>query len=108
MADIMALSPSTLPQSTHLVHVRLPPPERGDPVLRDVFVRLAGLRDEASWCAAILALLATSHDRRERAAWRIVAPAVPEREPGRYTLLTQPLVRRKWDAGRPSRRRRSS
>jgi hypothetical protein len=80
MAGIMALSPSTLPQSTHLVHVRLPPPERGDPVLRDVFVRLAGLRDEASWCAAILALLATSHNRRERAAWRIVAPAVPERE----------------------------
>jgi hypothetical protein len=76
----MVLSPSTLPQSSRLVHVRLPPPERGDPVLRDVFVRLAGLREDAAWCAAILALLASSHSRRERAAWRVVAPPVPERE----------------------------
>ena len=76
----MVLSPSTLPRGAHLVHVRAPRAERGDPAQRDTFLRLAGLRDEAAWCAATLALVATPHSRRERAAWRVVAPDVPERE----------------------------
>jgi len=76
----MVLSPSTLPRAANLVHVRAPRVERGDPALRDTLLRLADLREEAAWCAATLALVATPHSRRERAAWRVVAPEVPERE----------------------------
>jgi len=76
----MVLSPPTLPQAANLVYVRAPRPERGDPALRDMLLRLAGLREEAAWCAATLALVASPHSRRERAAWRAVAPDVPERE----------------------------
>lgn len=76
----MVLSPPTLPRAANLVHVRAPRAERGDPAFREVLLRLAGLRDEAAWCAATLALVASPHSRRERAAWRVVAPDVPERE----------------------------
>jgi hypothetical protein len=73
-------SPPTLPQAAHLVHVRAPRIERGDPALHGALVRLTGLRDEASWCAAALALVTAPRSRRERSAWRVVAPEVPERE----------------------------
>ena len=76
----MALPPSTLPRSANLVFVRAPRVERGDPALRDVLKHLAALDDDASYQAAALALLATPHSRRERAAWLTYARDQPDAE----------------------------
>jgi hypothetical protein len=65
----MSVSPSTLPRSANLVHVRAPRAERGDPVLREPLARLASLTDPLDQAAAVLALLTTPRSRRERASW---------------------------------------
>ena len=65
----MSVSPPTLPRSAHLVHVRLPRPERGDFMLREPLARLAALQDPLAWQAVVLALMVKPDSRRERAAW---------------------------------------
>ena len=47
----MSDSPSTLPRSENLVHVRAPRIDRTDPALREHIVRLQALRDPAQWQA---------------------------------------------------------
>lgn len=65
----MSDSPSTLPRSDNLVHVRAPRLDRSDPALRERLARLQALRDPAQWQAAALALMLTPESRRERAVW---------------------------------------
>jgi hypothetical protein len=65
----MSVAPSTLPRSANLVHVRAPRIERGDPLLRDPLARMASINDPLDMEAAVLALLASPHSRRERASW---------------------------------------
>lgn len=67
--DAMPTSPSTLPRSDHLVHVRVPRVDRSDPGLRDGIQRLQALQEPAQWRAAALALMLTPNSRRERAVW---------------------------------------
>lgn len=74
------LSPSTLPRSANLVHVRAPRTERSDPALREPLARLAALDSAAGWQAATLALLVTPGSRRERAAWAALVHEVPDAE----------------------------
>lgn len=75
-----SLLPSTLPRAAHLVHVRAPRAERGDPALREPLARLAALDDPHAWQAAAMALLVTAHSRRERAAWADFAQGLPDAE----------------------------
>ncbi len=65
----MADSPSTLPRSANLVHVRAPRYDRGDPLLREQLARLQALNEPAQWQAAVLGLMLTPGSTRERAAW---------------------------------------
>jgi len=65
----MSLSPSTLPRSAHLVHVRATRPERGDGSTRERVARLAAVYDRALARAAVLAMMLKPSSRREVAAW---------------------------------------
>ena len=65
----MSTSPSTLPRSINLVHVKAPRTDRSDPLLREGVARLHALRDPAQWQAAVLALMLAPDSRRERAVW---------------------------------------
>jgi hypothetical protein len=55
----MSISPSTLPRSANLVHVRAPRTDRGDPALRDGVARLPALQGPVQWQASVLALMLT-------------------------------------------------
>lgn len=65
----MSNSPSTLPRSANLVHVRAPRTDRSDPKLREQVARLHALQEPAQWQAAALALMLAPESRRERAVW---------------------------------------
>jgi hypothetical protein len=65
----MSLSPSTLPRSAHLVHVRAPRREWNEGSERERLTRLAAVRDPALARAAVLAFMLNPASRRERAAW---------------------------------------
>ena len=65
----MSISPSTLPRSANLVHVKAPRTDRSDPGLRECVARLHALREPAQWQAATLALMLASDSKRERAVW---------------------------------------
>jgi hypothetical protein len=71
----MSLSPSTLPRSENLVHVRMPEPERGDPQARELQQRLRALDDPRAWRAAVLALMMTPGSSADgRALRELVTP----------------------------------
>lgn len=73
------LSPSTVPRSANLVHVRLPRIERPDPALRQLLARLTALEGSDAGCsAAMLALLVTPGSRNERATWADLVSDVPD------------------------------
>lgn len=75
----MPLSPSTLPRSANLVHVRVPrDADRGDPGLRELLQRLAVPHDPRWLRAAVLALVVTPGSAREREAWAAATQALPE------------------------------
>jgi hypothetical protein len=76
----MSISPSTLPRSDNLVHVRAPRPDRSDPSLRERVSRLHALRDPAQWQAGALALMLAPDSRRERAAWFDETRGLPDAE----------------------------
>ena len=65
----MSTSPSTLPRSVNLVHVKAPRPDRNDPTLRDRLSRLRALDDPAQWQLAVLALMLGPDSPRELEAW---------------------------------------
>lgn len=65
----MSQTPSTVPRSVHLVHVRAPQLERGDAALRARTARLAGLHGVLSYRAVVLAFLADAASARERQAY---------------------------------------
>jgi hypothetical protein len=88
------LSPSTLPRSANLVHVRAPRTERRDPVLREPLARLAALDNAAGWQAATLALLVTQGSRREHAAWAEFAQDVPDAKQVFDDIALLPAARR--------------
>jgi hypothetical protein len=70
----MSLSPSTLPRSDNLVHVRAPREfDRTDPALRERLTRLTLLDDPPAIQAAVLALVVTPRNALERAAWHAAA-----------------------------------
>lgn len=74
------MSPSTLPRSANLVHVRAPRPDRSDPSLRERVARLHALREPAQWQAAALALMLEPDSGRERAVWFDETRNVPDAE----------------------------
>ena len=74
---IVLSSPSTLPRSANLVHVRAPRTGYRDPALREPLARLGALGSAAGWQAATLALLVTPGSRREHAAWARLVHDVP-------------------------------
>lgn len=77
----MSLSPSTLPRSVNLVHVRTPRDvDRADPLLREPLQRLAALIDPQALRAAVLALVVTPGSVRERAAWDQATCTLPGAE----------------------------
>jgi hypothetical protein len=76
----MSMSPSTLPRSANLVHVRAPRPDRSDPSLRERIARLHALREPAQWQAATLALMLAPDSRRERAVWFDETLGLPDAE----------------------------
>ncbi len=84
----MADSPSTLPRSSNLVHVRAPRYDGGDPSLREHLARLQALREPAQWQAATLALMLTPGSKREQAAWFDESSGVADLE----TLLVDVLA----------------
>jgi hypothetical protein len=88
----MSDSPSTLPRSENLVHVRAPRLDRSDPMLREPIARLQALREPLQWQAAVLALMLTPDSRRERAVWFAASRDVPdaERVLDDVLALTQP------------------
>jgi len=65
----MSTSPSTLPRSANLVHVREPRIDRSDPALREGAARLRALQDPSQWFAVALALMLAPDSARERATW---------------------------------------
>lgn len=76
----MSLSPSTLPQSVNLVHVRAPRTDRSDPDIRACIVRLQALREPAQWQAATLAFMLTPESRREHEVWAEATAGLAEAE----------------------------
>jgi hypothetical protein len=76
----MSTSPSTLPRSVNLVHVRAPRPDRNDPALRECIARLRALHDPAQWQAAVLALMLTPGSRSELEVWAEEAYGAPDAE----------------------------
>jgi hypothetical protein len=84
----MTDSPSTLPRSSNLVHVRAPRYDRGDPALREHLTRLRALREPAQWQAAALALMLTPGSKREEAIWFDESSGVADLE----TLLVDVLA----------------
>jgi hypothetical protein len=90
----MSLSPSTLPQSANLVHVRPPRLQQRDPALREPLARLAALDDPVSWQAAVLALLVTPHSRRERDLWGWLAQDVRDADALYAATAALPAPRR--------------
>jgi hypothetical protein len=90
----MSDSPSTLPRSDNLVHVRAPRIDRSDPLLRERIARLQALRDPAQWQAGALALMLTPASRRERAAWFADARDLPDAERLLEDVLALPQTHR--------------
>lgn len=77
----MSASPSTLPRSANLVHVRAPrDPDRGDPGVRELLQRMAAIDDPRWLHAAVLALVALPDSVHERAAWGRATQALPGAE----------------------------
>jgi hypothetical protein len=74
----MSTSPSTLPTTANLVHVRAPRFDRSDPVVRECVARLRALQQPAQWQAATLALMLARGSRRERALWVEETRDVPD------------------------------
>lgn len=91
----MSLSPSTLPRSENLVHVRAPREfDRIDPALRERLSRLALLNDPTAIQAAVLALVVTPHNALERAAWRDATQGLADAEHVFEDLAALPPTRR--------------
>jgi hypothetical protein len=93
MAD-MSMSPSTLPRSVNLVHVRAPRLDRSDPSLRERVARLHALREPQQWQAATLALMLEPDSRRERAVWFSETQGVADAERLLDDLLGLPQAHR--------------
>lgn len=74
----MSLSNSTLPRSAHLVHVRPPRSDKGDPALREPLQRLGALQEPLAWQCAVLALMVTHRSHHERVAWIEFARDLPD------------------------------
>ena len=74
----MSTSPSKLPTSANLVHVRAPRFDRSDPVVRECVARLRALQQPAQWQAATLALMLAPGSRHERALWVEETRDVPD------------------------------
>jgi len=74
----MSISPTTLPRSVSLVHVRAPRYDRSDPALREHLTRLQALHEPAQWQAAALALMLKPDSQRELAAWHDECSGVAE------------------------------
>ncbi len=87
-------SPTTLPRSGRLVHVKAPRVDRSDPALRDAVVRLHALREPAQWQAATLALMLKPGSKRERAAWFEEVPGLVDAERVLADVLTLPQTHR--------------
>lgn len=83
----MSLTPSTLPRSANLVHVRAPRSDRGEATLREPLARLMHLDDPAAWQAAALALMVLPGSAHEREAWAAVG--APEIEAHRQEQLLE-------------------
>lgn len=90
----MSASPSTLPRSASLVHVRAPRNDRSDPALREGIARLQALNEPAQWQAAALALMLTPGSKRERAAWFDESQGVAGAERLLQDVLTLPHAHR--------------
>ncbi len=74
----MSASPSTLPRSGNLVHVRAPRNDRSDPGVRECSARLHALREPAQWQAAVLALMLAPDSPREHSMWLDACYGVPD------------------------------
>ncbi len=72
----MSLSPSTLPRSVNLVHVKAPRTDRNEPGLRERLARLQALDSPLQWQLAVLAHLLGRDNARELAVWREAAQAL--------------------------------
>lgn len=72
----MSLSPSTLPRSVNLVHVKAPRTDRNEPGLRERLARLHALDSPLQWQLAVLAHLLGRDNAREMAVWREAARAL--------------------------------
>jgi hypothetical protein len=86
----MSISPSTLPRSAHLVHVRAPRREWSDGSVRERLARLAGVLDPALARAAVLAFMLNPASRRERAAWIVATVNADGAERLRGDMLALP------------------
>ena len=69
----MSLSPSTLPRSVNLVHVKAPRTDRNEPGLRERLARLQALDAPLQWQLAVLAHLLGHNIPRELVVWREAA-----------------------------------
>ena len=69
----MSLSPSTLPRSVNLVHVKAPRTDRNAPGLRERLARLQALDAPLQWQLAVLAHLLGRDNPRELVVWREAA-----------------------------------
>jgi hypothetical protein len=76
----MSTSPSTLPRSSNLVHVRAPRIDRSDPMVRERLARLHALQAPEQWQAAALALMLTPDSGHEREAWFDEARSIADAE----------------------------
>ena len=65
----MSLSPSTLPRSINLVHVKAPRTDRNEPGLRERLARLQALDEPLQWQMAVLAHLLSRNNALELAVW---------------------------------------
>ncbi len=88
------ISPSTLPRSGNLVHVKAPRIDRSDPALREVVLRLHGLQQPAQWQAVVLALMLEPGSKRERAAWFEELPGLADAERLLDDVLALPQTHR--------------
>ena len=90
----MSLSPSTLPRSAHLVHVRPSRSDKGDPALREPLSRLAALTEPLAWQCATLALMVTTRSQHERVVWIEFARDLPDALRLFDDIATLPVHRR--------------
>ena len=69
----MSISPSTLPRSVNLVHVKAPRTDRSEPGLRERLARLHALDGPLQWQLAVLAHSLRRNNTRELVVWREAA-----------------------------------